>query len=163
MNEASDGPLSSFEIVRITDRPDLITTVAQWRWLASWRNRGRTIAETEAMVATYDRRSGIPQCLVLLHDGCPVGTASLVEYDLAERPDLHPWISGVVVDAEHRNKGHGSRLVRAVEHLCRAETTSPLWLYTYTAETLYSRLGWIVSDIIPRIGKPTVTLMRRDL
>ncbi len=115
------------------------------------------------MVAALDGVASFPQCFVLLDGDRAVGTACLVRHDLAERPALSPWLSGVVVDPESRGQGHAGRLVRTVEDAGRAEGIGTMWLYTNTAEAIYERLGWVTTEIVQRIDKLAVSVMRRQL
>jgi len=105
---------------------------------------------------------GPEACFVLFDGAEPAGTASLAREDLLSRPDLTPWLAGVVVQPEFRRRGHASRLVRHVEGFARAAEVERMWLYTTHAEGFYLRLGWIPAG--PAFGEaaPTV-LMRRDL
>jgi hypothetical protein len=70
------------EIVRIADRADLVPTVADWLWHEWWRADGYTFEQTGDAVAGSVSPSGPPQSFVLLDDGEPIGTASLVVRDL---------------------------------------------------------------------------------
>ncbi|MEI9926215.1 MAG: GNAT family N-acetyltransferase [Bradyrhizobium sp.] len=54
----------------------------------------------------------IPLALVA-HDGDAfLGTASVIPSDLAERPQLTPWIAAVWVEPQARRHGTGSALVK---------------------------------------------------
>ena len=104
----------------------------------------------------------MPQSFALIEDGLPRGTASLAARDLPTRPDLFPWLAGVYVEPGARGRGHGARLVRAVEAHAHRRRASQLWLYTRRAEPLYARLGWRRVGTELHHGKD-YTLMRRDL
>jgi N-acetylglutamate synthase-like GNAT family acetyltransferase len=149
-------------MVHIADRPDLVPVVAGWRWAAFDAPHGRPLARTAAGVARQTARHGTPQCLVLLEDGIPVGTAALVDDDSASRPELGPWLASLVVAPEARGRGHAARLVHAVEAAARESGHAGLWLYTWTAEELYARLGWQRVGPIEEEGV-TAVLMRREL
>jgi GNAT superfamily N-acetyltransferase len=86
--------------------------------------------------------TGPTQTFILLIDGEPVGTASLVAHDLDERPDLTPWLAGVFVAPKYRGRGYVGRLIAAVEQAGRSASIPTLWLYTNTAERVYARAGW---------------------
>ncbi|HTC10872.1 MAG TPA: hypothetical protein VK726_19065 [Acetobacteraceae bacterium] len=93
------------QIISTADRPDLDRIAAQWLWDAFWREDGYSFDETlaampESITAHVAPRTGIRLC-----DGMPVGTASLAEPDLRERPDLSPWLAGVLVVPEARGEG----------------------------------------------------------
>ena len=150
-------------IVRIADRPDLVPTVADWLWHEWWRDAGETLDATRNAIAASVSPSGPPQTFVLLVDGDPIGTASLVSRDLDERPNLTPWLDGVFVVPEARGRGHVMHLIRAVEDACRSAGIGTVWLNTADAERVYARAGWHSVEAIQRQGRRPVTLMRRDL
>lgn len=101
-------------IVRTSERPDLVPVVARWLWEAFWPDE-TPLAYVEGVVAASVAETGCQQTFVLLADGGPVGTASLVEHDLDERPDLTPWLAGVYVAPAMRGRGYAGRLIGAVE------------------------------------------------
>lgn len=58
------------------------------------------------------------------------------------RMDLTPWLAGVFVAPDFRRRGIGSALVeRVVQHATQLGVMR-LYLYTPTADQVYSRLGW---------------------
>ena len=67
-----------------------------------------------------------------------------------------------MVDEAHRGRGHGTTLVRRVEAFARSSGIGTLWLYTWTAETLYERLGWRRVGLEVNRGREVV-LMTRSL
>ena len=150
-------------VVRIADRPDLLPIVAGWLWHEWWHQDGYTLEQTHDAVAASVSPSGPPQSFVLMIDGKPIGTASLVVHDLDERPDLTPWLAGVFVIPEARGPGHVVHLIQAVEAPCRSAAIPGVWLYTAGAERVYARAGWRSVETIQRHGRRPVTLMRRDL
>jgi GNAT superfamily N-acetyltransferase len=158
-----DRAVQEKQIVRIADRPDLVPIVAGWLWYEWWHQDGCTLKQTHDAVTASISRSGPPQSFVLLVDGKPIGTASLVAHDLDERPDLTPWLAGVFVIPEARGRGHVVHLIQAVEAACRSAAIPVVWLYTTGDERVYARAGWRSVDTIQRHGRRPVTLMRRDL
>ena len=99
------------EIVRIAERPDLVPMVAQWLWDEWHLDAGDSLEAIRNAVAASST-SGPPQTFVLLVDNRPVGTSSLVAHDLDERPDLTPWLAGVLVIPEARGRGHVIHLIQ---------------------------------------------------
>lgn len=150
------------EIVATSDRPDLAPVVARWLWDEFWQANGHSFEETLEAVAHSVTAQPMPRTFILLRDGAPVGTASLVENDLPERPDLNPWLAGVVVDPSFRRNGYVANLVAAVEREGRILGAQTLWLYTRTAERIYARLGWRNVETVRRNEK-SYALMMRDL
>jgi len=88
----------------------------------------------------------IPETFVAVEGEVPLGTASLVAHDLAERMDLSPWLAAVYVAPEFRNRGVGSSLVRAVMDAALALGEEVLYLFTPDKARFYGRLGWGVLE-----------------
>lgn len=142
------------------DRPDLAPIVAAWLVKEFGYSGGRTPEQVTARILAPP--NGPEETFVLLEQGKPVGSARLTHDDLASRPDLTPWLAGVFVDPAARGRGYATALVRQVEAFAAAAAVPTLWLYTWTAEPLYARLGW------QRVGSETdrgkdVVLMTRHL
>ncbi len=151
------------EIVSLVDRPDLLPTLAHWAWHAFWGPDEHTLEEVLRAYAASTRPGHRQQSFMALEGATPLGTASLVEQDLAERPNLTPWLAAVYTLPEHRGHGVATSLLHAVEDAARARGDATLWLYTHTAEPLYARLGWLVHERVPRQAAPEVAVMRRTL
>ena len=155
-------PAGRLAIATVAKRPDLLPVVADWLWREWWQREGRSLEQTQAIYAECRAEVGAPQTFVLLADGMPVGTATLARKDLAERPDLTPWLAGVFVVPEARDRGYVAHLLAAFDEACRVAAIGTAWLYTSTAERVYLRGGWHVAEIVQRQGKRPTTLMRRD-
>jgi GNAT superfamily N-acetyltransferase len=149
-------------MVSTSDRPDLVPVVARWLWEAFWQDSGKEFEHLpEAVRKSSVTARLMPWTFILLADDVPVGTASLVEHDLDERPDLTPWLAGVFVGPCVRGLGHAGRLVSAVEQAARDAAIPTLWLYANKAERIYARAGWRTVETIQLGGNP-FALMRRD-
>src|SRR6516225_933952 len=107
-----------------------------------------------------DRGRGV--ALVAKADGESIGTCLLVESEIEPNHDVSPWLAGLFVAPEHRRKGAGAVLVRAIEDRARQRGFSRLYLYTTGAVGFYARLGWSVLDRTNWRGLDTA-LMVRDL
>jgi GNAT superfamily N-acetyltransferase len=149
-----------YRIVAVSDQPELAPLVATWL-LDEFRHPGSP--NHEGMTARIlAPRTGPEETFVLFEGDIPVATASLARKDLDSRPDLTPWLAGVVVQPAYRGRGYATALVRHVEARARSASVPTLWLNTWTAESLYARLGW------GRVGlekgnSRDVVLMKRDL
>jgi predicted N-acetyltransferase YhbS len=150
----------ALDIVALADRPELAPAVAGWL-LDEFRHALSPSHET--LVAKLLAQKAPEATFVLFDDDEPVGTAGLVMNDLPSRPDLTPWLAGVLVRPEFRGRGYSPPLVKHVE-AAAAASAAVLWLYTWTADPLYARLGW------ERVGLERdtdrnieVVLMKRDL
>ena len=129
-----------FEFAAVSDRPELAPVVAAWLVDAFGYPGGRTVEEMTALILSPP--VGPEETFVLFDQGVPVGTASLAQQDLEARPDLTPWLAGVFVQPAFSGRGYATALVRRVEAFAVAASVPVLWLYTWTAEPLYARLGW---------------------
>ena|SRR5258708_4485530 len=146
-------------IVAISDRPDLAPAVARWLVDEFGYPGSRTLDEMTALILSPPR--GPEETFVLFDHDKPVGTASLAHDDLASRRDLTPWLAGVFVEPASRGRGFATALVRQVEAFATAASVPTLWLYTWTAEPLYARLGWQRVGVETNRGEEVVLMMRR--
>jgi GNAT superfamily N-acetyltransferase len=146
-------------IVAVSDRPELAPIVATWLMAEFGYPGGRTVEELTAKILAP--AVGPEESFVLLDRDRPVGTASLVHDDLASRRDLTPWLAGVFVEPAYRGRGYASVLVRRVEAFASAASVATLWLYTWTAESLYARLGWERVGLETNRGEEVVLMARR--
>ena len=150
------------QIVTTVDRPDLIDVAAEWIWNAFWKKNGYTLEQIRALVISSNAVVGPSQCMLLLVDGVPVGTAGLIRNDLDSRPELTPWLAAMYVRPELRGRGYALELIRAVENAAVLAGYSQVWLYTLVAEGLYLKAGWQSVERFEMEGVQAV-LMRRDL
>ena len=146
-------------IVAVSDRPELAPIVAGWLVAEFGTPGGRSVEELTARIVAPP--NGPEASFVLFDQDKPVGTASLSHDDLASRRDLTPWLAGVFVEPAFRRRGHASALVRHVEAFASAASVSTLWLYTWTAESLYARLGWRREGLETDKGTEVVLMSRR--
>jgi GNAT superfamily N-acetyltransferase len=148
------------KIVTLTEQQHLAPSIAEWL-LDEFRHA--LSPSYNQQVANLLAQKSPEETFVLFDDDVPVGTASLVASDLPARPDLTPWLASVLVRPQFRGRGYSVPLVKHVEEAAAASTTV-LWLYTWSAEPVYARLGW------ERVGLERdtdrnieVVLMRRNL
>lgn len=156
-----DG-ISRKAIVTTADRPDLVDVAAEWIWHAFWKENGYSFEEIRELVVASDAVVGPSQCMVLLVNGEPLGTAGLIASDLSSRPDLTPWLAAMYVRPDARGRGYATDLIRAVEEAATVAGFDHIWLYTFEAEGLYLKAGWQSVEQIEQNGR-AATLMRRDL
>jgi len=155
-----DSWAKRLKVVTITEQPRLAPDVAEWL-LDEFRHA--LSPSYDEQLAKLIAQEAPEETFVLFDDDVPVGTASLVTNDLPSRPDLTPWLASVLVRPQFRGRGYSARLIEHVEGAAAA-STAVLWLYTWSAEPVYARLGW------ERVGLERdtdrnieVVLMRRNL
>ena len=105
-----------------------------------------------------DQSHGV--ALVAKADEELIGTCLLVESEIEPNHDVSPWLAGLFVVSEHRRKGAGAVLVRAIEDQARQRGFSRLYLYTTGAVGFYARLGWSVLDRTNWKGFETALMVR---
>jgi GNAT superfamily N-acetyltransferase len=134
---------------------------------ARWRANAFSVLEasfeqelTSLELFASDQSHGV--ALVAKADGEPIGTCLLVESEIEPNHDVSPWLAGLFVVPEHRRKGAGALLVRAIEDQARERGFSRLYVYTTDAVAFYARLGWLILDRTNWNGLDTA-LMVRDL
>lgn len=151
---------SSF--VTLADRPEMAPAVAEW--LLDAFRFDLSPSHDELVAKLLAQKAPSEETFILFADDVPVGTASLVTNDLPSRPDLTPWLASVLVRPQFRGKGYSAPLVRHVEAAATASAFQDLWLYTWSAETLYARLGWERVGLERDSDKNLeVVLMKREL
>jgi GNAT superfamily N-acetyltransferase len=91
-----------------------------------------------------------------------VGMVSLKFHDMDTRPDLDPWLGGLLVLPQWRNRGVGTMLMHRATEEARRLNVPQLYLWTHTAERLYHKLGWQISERTNHFGKEAV-VMQLDL
>jgi GNAT superfamily N-acetyltransferase len=136
------------QVKHLAEHPDAIPTLAKWVY-DQWGHWMPPEATQKTLAREFKRRAvpgQIPETFVAVRDSQPLGTASLVAHDLAERMDLSPWLAAVYVAPEARNRGIGSALVRAVMDEALALGVEELYLFTPDKMNFYSRLGWKVLE-----------------
>lgn len=151
------------KIALLADYPDEVRTVARWHW-EEWGhlNPNGSFDLTPEKVSKRVNRDRVPLAYLALEGGSPVGTASLVEHDMEGREDLSPWLAGVYVHPDYRNRGVASRLILRICDVAESFGLSELFLYTNTANELYGKLGWNEIREEPYRGR-MVKIMRFEL
>jgi GNAT superfamily N-acetyltransferase len=145
--------------------PELAGELARlsWKeWQDVYQQREQTL---EDCLKNYRERMNtdrLPLTLVALHAGELVGMVSLKFHDMDTRPDLDPWLGGLFVLPEWRNRGVGTMLMHRATEEARRLDVPRLYLWTHSAEGLYYKLGWLVVERSDYFGKEAV-VMQIDL
>lgn len=108
-------------------------------------------------------RDQLPLSLVAFEDTLPVGSVSLVECDLESHAHLSPWVASLVVWEEYRGRGIGWQLMERIEEVGRSLGFPKLYLFTFSAEGLYRRLGWESLEAVHPKRLPQSVLMSKEL
>lgn len=87
-------------------------------------------------------RDSIPIAWIACEGDQVFGTAALRQHDLDGREDLTPWLGGVYVLPEFRQRGIGAALCQAVEQKAAELAVPTHYLFTLDRQHWYSSLGW---------------------
>jgi predicted N-acetyltransferase YhbS len=150
-------------IDHLMERTMCIPTVAAWQQqeFGYLTPTGTVEQRIERLGAARDRDS-LPIALAAFaeDDDGLVGSANIVASTLTHR-HLSPWLSSVVVPAEHRGKGIASKLALAGVSETRRLGFDKIYLFTPRDEQLYARLGWTTFEKA-EINGVGVYLMERN-
>jgi predicted N-acetyltransferase YhbS len=105
-------------------------------------SRGGTLATALRRISERAERRTMPLTFVAREDCIPVGTASLITYDMRTRLDLAPWLASVYVRPSYRRRGIGAALCRRVAREARELGYGRIYLFTYDKANFYKVLGW---------------------
>ena len=152
----------SLHIVPLADHPEALPQLAAWHQ-AEWGflHPGGTVVEVAEELRGHLGSAPIPTTFVALVDGEVVGSASLIEDDLPERPDLGPWLASLYVAPDYRRQGIGSDLAERVVEEAAKLGLPTLYLFTFDREDYYARLGWQRLGSESCHGHPVVVMTRR--
>ncbi len=103
--------------------PEFVGELARlsWKeWQEVYEQRKQTLDHSLKNYRERMNTDRLPLTLVAVHSGELVGMVSLKFHDMDTRPDLDPWLGGLLVLPEWRNRGVGTMLMlRATEQARR--------------------------------------------
>jgi GNAT superfamily N-acetyltransferase len=91
-----------------------------------------------------------------------VGAVGLDTYDLDERRDTSPWVTGMIVRRDRRRQGVGRTLMEHLEQWAAEHRIAEAWVGTDLALTFYQRCGWTPQEsFTTHAGGPMDVLHKR--
>src|SRR3954452_23885280 len=128
----------------LADFPAWVSAVADMRW----RERGHA-PEREDPAWWLDvsfreaGRDGLPVTFVA-HSATEevLGAVGLDYYDLDERRESSPWVTGMIVGRDHRRSGVGRTLMQHLERWAAGHGIAEAWVGTDLARDFYESCGW---------------------
>jgi N-acetylglutamate synthase-like GNAT family acetyltransferase len=152
----------SFTISDLRQRPEFLDTVAMRIWQAWWRDTGHPLGYISGRLRHENLNPDpIPFALVA-HDGAEfLGTASVIESDLPERPQFSPWVAAVWVEPQARRRGIGGALVDRATQGCFALGVGRAYLCArFERSGFYEGLGWL--PVERDVGPHCLSVLIRD-
>jgi GNAT superfamily N-acetyltransferase len=150
-----------FTISDLRQRPAFFDTVAMRIWQAWWEADGTPLDYISSRLRENINARPIPFALVAHVGNAFLGTASVIASDLAERPQLTPWVAAVWVEPEARRRGVGAALVDRATQDCFALGVSRAYLCARPRlSRFYEGLGWTILE--RKVGSHHMSVFVRD-
>lgn len=149
----------------LADVPTAIPQVARMRWLewghppepddpAFWLEVTRREAGRSDLPVTFVARAS---------GGDVVGAVGLDTYDLDERHETSPWVTGTIVRRNCRGSGVGRILMQHLEQWAVDHEIGEAWVGTAQAATFYRRCGWVVLEDFTTTSGQRMTVLHKRL
>jgi predicted N-acetyltransferase YhbS len=151
-----------YEVFSLRDQPRHLTTIAEWIHRQWWSETDTPMESIARWLNTHLGETGFPATFIALADSEVVGSVSLHETEAEDRPTYRPYLGALFVKPDHRGRGLGQALVRAVE--AHASHLGHAVIYLNAADAtagLCARLGWQVVE--RAYGPKRLNIMRREL
>jgi GNAT superfamily N-acetyltransferase len=131
----------------LRQRPDFFDAVADRIWRAWWKTDGHPLAYIASRLRENLDAAPIPFALVAHREAEFLATASVIQSDLAERPQHTPWVAAVWVDPAFRGMGVGAALVERAAQDCFALGFGRAYLCARPERcSFYTGLGWVAIE-----------------
>lgn len=127
-----------YEIIRITDRPELKQQAAEW-FSDKWKLPVE--AYRESMEEAINGASPVPQWYCAIKDGRIIGGMGIIENDFHPRKDIAPNVCAVYTEDDCRGQGIAGKLLNFVCADMKEKGINTLYLFTQH-KTFYERYGW---------------------
>ena len=153
------------DTVSLLECKSAIPLIAHWfcyQW-PSWYGAdgpGNAVADLER----WADGDTVPLARIALScDGEPLGIAALKMDGLGAEHGVGPFLSALYVPAEHRHKGVGLALVRAIEEAAKGLGFQFLYSTTDGARSLLEKAGWKNTGLSSLSERGSLTIYRVSL
>lgn len=96
-------------------------------------------------------------------DGTVLGAVGMDTFDIDERRDVSPWVTGMVVAPEQRLGGVGRLLLARLELWAAERGIGQAWVATEIAAGFYERCGWTRLETMRKANGDTVDILTKVL
>ena len=109
-------------------------------------------------------RDTLPVTLVAHDDtGVALGAVGLDTYDLDERHDTTPWVTGMIVHPDLRGHGVGRELMRHLERWAGEHHVTEAWVGTESATGFYEKCGWLPEESFVSAAGERIDVLRKTM
>ena len=138
----------AFTVTLLADSPASANAVADMRW-REWGHPPEPEDPAWWLDITVSEagRDELPVTFVA-HDetGEVLGAVGLDTYDLDERRDVTPWVTGMIVRRDRRDQGVGRALMQHLERWAVEQHITEAWAGTDLALEFYQHCGWVLQE-----------------
>jgi GNAT superfamily N-acetyltransferase len=165
-NDALAGRTSSpVTVSLLADFPAWVSAVADMRWRewghapepddpAWWLDVSSREAGRDGLPVTFVAHSATQEVL---------GAVGLDYYDLDERRETSPWVTGMIVRRDHRRSGVGRTLMQHLERWAAAHGIAEAWVGTDLAREFYQCCGWTTIETFRNTTGQHMTVLHKRL
>jgi GNAT superfamily N-acetyltransferase len=151
-------------VTLLADNPAAATAVADMRW-REWGHPPEP-EDPAWWLETTMREAGRSELPVtwVAHSahGEALGAVGLDTYDLDERHDVTPWVTGMIVRQDRRGEGVGRILMQHLERWAAEQHFAGAWVGTDLAAEFYRQCGWAVRETFTTSdGQPMTVLYKK--
>lgn len=128
----------NFDIIRITERPELKTAAAEWfheKWGIPYE------AYLESMEEAMSGKGAVPQWYLALYGERIAAGMGVIANDFHDRTDLTPNVCAVFTEPDFRCQGLAGRLLGFAAGDMKSRGIDALYLLT-SHDSFYERYGW---------------------
>ena len=143
----------NFDIIRITERPELKTAAAEWfheKWGIPYE------AYLESMEEAMSGKGAVPQWYLALYGDRIAAGMGVIANDFHDRTDLTPNVCAVFTEPDFRCQGLAGRLLGFVADDMKSGGIDALYLLT-SHDSFYERYGWRFLCMAQGDGEPEPT------
>ncbi len=138
----------AFTVTLLADCLESAAAVAEMRW-QEWGHPPES-EDPAWWLETTIREAGREELPVsfVAHDAADevLGVVGLDTYDLDERRDTTPWVTGMIVRRDRRGEGVGRALMQHLERWAAEHAIAEAWVGTDLALGFYQRCGWTLQE-----------------
>lgn len=144
-----------YEIIRLTDKPDILETAAQWfheKWGIPYE------AYLESMQESLSVQTAVPEWYLALEQEKIIGGMGVIENDFHDRKDLTPNVCAVYTEENRRCQGIAGALLNYVCADMKEKGIDTLYLVT-DHTSFYERYGWEFFCMVQGDDEPELSRM----
>ncbi len=144
-----------YEIIRLTDKPELLPAAAQWFHEKWGIPRAAYLGSMQECLA---RSKPVPQWYMALEQDQIIAGMGVIENDFHNRKDLTPNVCAVYTEADRRCLGIAGALLNYVCADMKEKGIDTLYLLT-DHTSFYERYGWEYLCPVQGDGEPAPSRM----